>query len=68
MKFPFFTTMSPGNRPTNGIFPASMSSAGMRLYVDGAELGVTALLQDADQVAADEATGAGDDDDIILGH
>ena len=39
-----------------------------RLDVDGADLGVAALLQDADQMAADEATGAGDDHEIILGH
>jgi hypothetical protein len=39
-----------------------------RLDVDGADLGMAALLQDADQMAADEATGAGDDHEIILGH
>ena len=39
-----------------------------RLHVDGADPGVAALLQHADQVAADEATGAGDDHEIILGH
>ncbi len=41
---------------------------GERLHVDGADLGVAALLQDADQMATDEATGAGDDHEIILGH
>ena len=39
-----------------------------RLHVDAADLGVAALLQDANQVTADEATGAGDDHEIILGH
>jgi hypothetical protein len=29
---------------------------------------VAALLQDANQVTTDEATGAGDDHEIILGH
>jgi hypothetical protein len=29
---------------------------------------MAALLQDADEMAADEATGAGDDHEIILGH
>ena len=38
------------------------------LHVDGADLRVAALLQDVDEMAADEATGAGDDDEIILGH
>ena len=38
------------------------------LHVDGADLGVAALLQHAHQVATDEATGASDDDEIILGH
>ena len=41
---------------------------GERLHVDGADLGMAALLQDANQVTADEATGSGDDDQIILGH
>jgi hypothetical protein len=29
---------------------------------------MAALLQDADEMAADEATGTGDDHEIILGH
>ena len=41
---------------------------GERLHVDGADPGVAALLQDANQVTTDEATGTGDDDEIILGH
>src|SRR4029453_11005545 len=39
-----------------------------RLDVDRADLAMAALLQDADQMAADEATGTGDDHEIILGH
>ena len=41
---------------------------GERLHVDAADLGVAALLQHTDQMAADEATSAGDDHEIILGH
>ena len=41
---------------------------GERLDVDGADLLMTALLQDAHQMAADEATGTGYDHEIILGH
>ena len=39
-----------------------------RLHVDGADIGVATLLQDTNQMAADEATGAGDDHEIICGH
>ena len=39
-----------------------------RLDVDRADLGVATLLQNADQMAADEAAGAGDNHKIILGH
>ena len=39
-----------------------------RLHVDGADLGMASLLQDTDQMAADETTGTGDDHEIILGH
>ena len=39
-----------------------------RLHVDGADLGVAALLQDADEMAADEAAGASNDYEIIFGH
>jgi hypothetical protein len=39
-----------------------------RLDVDGAKPRMAALLQDTNQMAADEATGAGDDHKIILRH
>jgi hypothetical protein len=39
-----------------------------RFHVDGADFGVAALLQDANEVSTDEATGTGDDHEIVLGH
>ena len=39
-----------------------------RLSVDSADIGVATLLQHANQMAADETTGAGDDHEIIWGH
>ena len=39
-----------------------------RLHVHGADLAVTALLKHAHQMATDEATGTGDDHEIILRH
>jgi hypothetical protein len=41
---------------------------GQRLHIDGADFGVTLLLQGADEVSTDETTSAGDDHKVILGH
>jgi hypothetical protein len=39
-----------------------------RLHVDGADLGMATLPQGTDQMSPDEATGTGDDHEIIFGH
>src|SRR3982075_950646 len=69
---------APGGRPA-GLEPGEgadlvldarrlLVPLGERLHVDGADLGVPALLQYTHQVTADEATGAGDDHEIVSRH
>jgi hypothetical protein len=45
-----------------------VTSSSLPFHVDGADLGVAMLLQDADQMAADETTGTSNDYEIILRH